>query len=332
MKLLITRKIPLAGIEILQQFPQIEIDYRQGAPLSAEELKKAIKDVEAIIPVIPDQITEQIIKAAPNLKLIATYSVGYDHIDLKTATAHKVFVANTPGDLTESVAEHAFALMLALGRKIVEADKYCREGDYKYWDPMLFLGPQFSNKTLGIVGFGRIGQHLAKIAHGGLNMKILYYDMKRCVTEVEEAYNAHCVSVEELLQNSDVVSLNCVLSPETHHLINDKRLRLMKPNAYLINTARGPVIDEEALVTALKENIIEGAALDVFENEPKIHPDLIKMRNVILTPHIASATREARIQMARMAAENVVDVLIKNQPPKNLVNTELSKQTISSLI
>ena len=330
-KVLITRKIPQAGIEILEQQPKLELDYRQGPPLSTEDLKKALKDVDAVIPVIPDKITKEVIAAGPKLKVIATYSVGYDHIDINAATTKKIYVANTPGDLTESVAEHAFALMLSLGRSIVSADKYTRSGKYKYWDPLIFLGPQFNGKTLGIVGFGRIGRHLAKIARNGLNMTILYSDVNRHETEEKET-NAKHVSLEELLQNSDVISLNCNYCAETKHLINERTLHLMKPTAYLINTSRGGVIDEKSLAQALKDGVIEGAALDVFEEEPKIHPDLLKMENVILTPHIASATREARIQMARMAAENVVEVLINNRPPINLVNKELSKDIISSLI
>lgn len=332
MKLLITRKLPQAGLELLSEHPEIQIDYRQGPPLTLIELEKAIKGVDAIIPVIPDKITSDVIKAAGSqLKIIATYSVGYDHIDLKSATQNHVYVSNTPGDLTESVAEHTFALMLALGRNVIVADDYVRAQEYKFWDPMIFLGPQFSKKTLGIVGFGRIGQHLAKIAYSGLDMQILYTD-KNNVLEAEKAYKAKKVTLDELLQNSDVISLNCNYSKENHHLINEHNIHLMKPTSYLINTARGAIIDEQALVEALKQNIIEGAALDVFENEPQINSELLHLKNVILTPHIGSATREARIQMARMAALNVIEVLINKKPPINLVNTELAKSSISSLI
>lgn len=328
MRVLITREIPEAGVDLLKEHPDIEIDMRCGPPLSAEEMKKALKGVDAIIPVIPDEITADIIKAGDKLKIIAAYSVGYDHIDIEAATRQKVYISNTPGDLTESVAEHAFALMVAVGRRIVEADKFVRQGDYKYWDPMIFLAPQFSGKTLGIVGFGRIGKHLAKMTKNGLNMDILYKDIKRS-EDAEKELGAKFVEMDELLEHSDVISLNCNLSEETRHLIGEKELRKMKPFAYIINTARGPIINEAALVTALEEEWIAGAGLDVFEGEPKLHEGLAELDNVVLTPHIASATREARIQMARMAAENVIDVLIENKAPENIVNKDLTQSLLA---
>ncbi len=196
---------------------------------------------------------------------------------------------------------------------------------------MAFIGPKFMNKTLGIVGFGRIGQFFARMAKYGLNMKILYTDTMPH-PEGENLLDAEKVSLEYLLSNSDVVSLHVNLTEETKHMIDSDQFKLMKPLAILINTARGPIIDENALVTALKENTIAGAALDVFENEPKIHPDLFKFKNVILTPHIASATWEARIQMARMAVENVLDVLVDKKPPRYLVNKELVKDVVNSIV
>lgn len=320
MKVFITREIPQAGISILEKHPGLEIDIRKGPPLSTEELKKGIADADTIIPVIPDKITKEIIDAGKKLKLIATYSVGYDHIDVEAATSKKIYVSNTPGDLTEAVAEHCLALMLTIGRRTAEADKYVRAGNYKYWDPMIFLGPKLLGKTLGVIGFGRIGQHFANLARDGLNMVILYNDVVQHPNQ-----GATFVSLDELLEKSDVVSLNCNLCEATHHLIGEPEFRKMKPTAYLINTARGPVVHEEALVRALKENWIAGAGLDVFEEEPKVHPDLLGLDNVVLTPHIASATREARIQMARMAAENVVDVLVNKKAPTNIVNKTLIK-------
>ncbi len=332
MKLLITREIPKAGIDLLKKYPEIKIDYRKGAPLSVEKMKEAIKDVDAIIPVIPDRITEEIIKAAgKNLKVIATYSVGYDHIDIPYATKEKIYVANTPGDLTESVAEHSFALMMALGKRIVEADTFCRKGKYKFWDPLIFIGPKFMGKTVGVVGFGRIGQQFARMCKYGLNMNVLYNDLKE-YPEIEKELGAKKVGIDELLGNSDVISLNCNLCEQTHHLIGEKQFSKMKPNALVINTARGPIINEESLACALKEGIIAGAALDVFEDEPTINKKLLKMGNVILTPHIASATWEARIEMARMAAQNVVDVLIDKKPPQYVVNKDLVEKCVTSLV
>ena len=332
-KVYITGKIQDNGIELLKR-KGLKVDLNlTGKDLTQEELKDIFSNYDALVTMPANKVDgELLFTASKNLKVIANYAVGYDNIDLKAAGERGIMITNTPGpEITESVAEHAFALMLSLGRSIVSADKYTRSGKYKYWDPLIFLGPQFNGKTLGIVGFGRIGRHLAKIARNGLNMTILYSDVNRHETEEKET-NAKHVSLEELLQNSDVISLNCNYCAETKHLINERTLHLMKPTAYLINTSRGGVIDEKSLAQALKDGVIEGAALDVFEEEPKIHPDLLKMENVILTPHIASATREARIQMARMAAENVVEVLINNRPPINLVNKELSKDTISSLI
>jgi len=331
-RVLITREIPQAGINILHQYRGIEIDYRQGKPLTPAALAKAIKGVDAVVPVIPDQITKEIIKeAGRSLKLIATYSVGFDHIDTEWATKKGIYVANTPGDLTESVAEHAFSLMMALARKISEADRFCREGNYKYWDPLGFIGPKMMGKTLGIIGFGRIGQHFAKMAKYGLDMEILYTD-PASHPEAEMLLNAKKASLDELLGNSDVVSLHCNLCDNTRHLIGENEFQKMKPLAFLINTARGPVVNEAALATALENGIIAGAALDVFEKEPVIKKELLALQNVILTPHIASATWEARIQMARMTAENIVDVLIGQKPPRYLVNKELqSKECISSL-
>lgn len=330
MKVLITRKIPQSGIREIQKHKGIELDYRQGAPLSDSELKKAVADVDVLVPVIPDKVTKEVIEASKKLKLIATYSVGYDHIDIETATAKKIFVSNTPGDLTEAVAEHSLALMMSLGRRIVEADRFCRAKKYDYWDPMIFVGPKFMGKTLGLVGFGRIGQFFARFARNGLGMNIIYTDVSQKV-EAENLLDAKKVDLDTLLNESDVISIHCNLSDETKHMIDYEQIKKMKPDAIIINTARGPVIDEKALVTALKDKVIAGAALDVFEEEPKIHPDLLKMDNVVLTPHIASATWEARIQMSNMVAENIIDVLVDKKPPRYIVNKELIKDSVKSI-
>jgi lactate dehydrogenase-like 2-hydroxyacid dehydrogenase len=331
MKLLITREIPQAGINILKQYPEIELDYRQGKPLTEKELIEAIKHVDAIIPVIPDRITEDIIKAGKNLKIISTYSVGYDHIDTITATKHKVYVSNTPGDLTESVSEFSLALLMSVSKKIVEGDTYCRKNHFKFWEPMKHIGPRLRGKTLGIIGFGRIGQQFAKMAKYGLDMEIVYVDLQRHL-EAENLLNAKKVELDELLGNSDIVSVHCNLTQETHHLIGEQQFSKMKPNAILINTARGPIVNEKALVKALDEKIIAGAGLDVFEDEPTINAKLKEMDNVVMTPHIASATWEARIEMATMAVNNVVEVLIKKQPPTNLVNKDMLEKCVTSLV
>jgi len=313
MKVLITRKIPDNAIRILKE-NGFEIDYRQGEPLSKEELIKSIQNVEAIIAVIPDQIDKDIINAGNRLKIISCYSVGFDNIDFQYAETKGIITTNTPGHLTESVAEHSAGLMLAVARNIVMADYFVRQGKYKFWDPLIFLGPSLNGKTLGIVGMGRIGQHLAKIAHHGLGMKILYTDPVKC--NLDEKFNGEFCNLEYVLNNSDIVSLNCLLNDQTRHLISEKEFKMMKPTAFLINTARGAVVNESALLDALKNKIIAGAGLDVFEDENNVNPEFFKLRNVVLTPHIASGTLEARIEMAKMAAENIVNYLVKKEEPK----------------
>jgi len=291
-----------------------EIDYRKGKPLSKEELKEAIQDVVAIVAVIPDQIDKEIIDCAKNLKIISCFSVGYDNIDYKYAFSKGIITTNTPGDLTESVAEHTIGLLLTVSRKIVMADYFVRGGNYKYWDPLNFLGPTLKGKTLGIVGMGRIGRHLAKIAHHGFGMKILYTDSKKC--DIDNETESLFCNLEYVLNNSDFVSLNCLLNEQTRHLIGERELRMMKPTSYLINTSRGAVVDEKALITALKNSIISGAGLDVFEDESNLNPEFYKMQNVVLTPHVASATYEARTEMGYLAAKNIIDYLLKKETPK----------------
>ncbi len=322
MKVLITREIPKTAHNILKKHPSITIDAREGAPLSEEELIEAVKDADAMIAVIPDKINEKVLAAAPNLKIVAHYAVGYDNIDVTTATKNGIYVSNTPGNLTETVAEFSMALMLAVGKKIVEADQYTRDGHYNYWDPMVFLSATFWGKTIGIVGMGRIGFHLAKIAKNGFNMQVLYHDSQRNDL-AEKELGAIYTSMDDLLEKSDFVSLHVPLLPSTHHLITSRELKKMKPTAFLINTSRGPVVEEDALFVALRDKWIEGAAIDVYEKEPQMYKGLRELPNVILTPHIASATREARIQMAKMAADNVVEVLINKRPPLNLVNNDV---------
>ena len=319
MKVLIGRKIPRAGINMLRQYPELELDYRQGSPLSPEELTKAASDADAIIAVIPDKITKELIEGAKNLKIIAAYSVGFDNIDLEAATKKGIYVSNTPGELTDSVAEFAMALMLAVGRQITRADRFVTDGKYDYWDPMIFLGPKFAGKTLGIVGMGRIGYHFAKMCKAAFGMEILYSDVQGNI-QADTELEARHVPLEELLGNSDIVSIHVPLLPSTRHMITNHEFKLMKPTAFLINTSRGPVIDEDDLIIALQEDWIAGAGIDVYEEEPKIRKELKELDNVVLTPHIGSATREARIEMARMAAANVIEVLINKKPPIHLVN------------
>ncbi len=280
-------------------------------------LKKGSYD--AVLCLLTDAIDAAVFDSAPSVKLYANYASGYDNIDVAEAKRRGITVTNAPADLTsEAVAEHTIALILALAARIVEADEFVRLGKYKGWSPMNFIGTDILGKTLGLIGAGRIGERVAYYSKG-LGMKIIYTDVVRN-DRIEKEYGAvYRGSVEEVLQAADVISLHVPLLDSTRHLINEARLRLMKPTGFLINTSRGPVVDEKALAEALKEKTIAGAALDVFEFEPKTVPGLAKLDNVILTPHIASASIEARDQMAEIAAQNIID-FFEGGKPRNIVN------------
>ncbi|HHV80820.1 MAG: D-glycerate dehydrogenase [Dictyoglomi bacterium] len=293
--------------------------------LTREELLQAVKGRDGILCLLTDKIDAEVFDAAgPQLKVVSNYAVGYDNIDVDEATKRGIVVTNTPGVLTETTADLAWALIMSVARRIVEADKFTRAGKYDGWAPMLFLGQDIYGKTLGIIGMGRIGQAVARRAKG-FNMKVLYNDIRRIPEELEKELNATFASMDEVIENSDFISLHTYLSPETYHLINEEKLKRMKKTAYLINTSRGPVIDEAALVKALKEGWIAGAGLDVYEFEPKLVPGLAECENAVLLPHIASASVETRTKMATMAAENLLAVLAGRMPP-NPVNPEVMKK------
>jgi len=286
---------------------------------SEKEIVNGVKGVDAMLSVLTDKITAKVMDAGiPALKIIANYAVGFDNIDLEAAKSRNIMVANTPGVLTDSVAEHTFTLMLAIAHRIAEADRFSRAGKYKAWGPELLLGTDLSGKILGIVGLGRIGTRVAHHAVKGFDMKVVYTDVKQNI-EFEKEFGARFAqTIDELLPQCDFVSLHVPLLESTHHLINETRLKLMKPTAFLINTSRGPVIDEKALALSLSKGEIRGAAIDVFEFEPEITKDLKKLDNIILTPHIASATRETRDKMTILAAENII-MALENRVPPNLV-------------
>lgn len=317
-KIFVTRPILEEGIELLKKEGyQVDIN-PEDRVLSKEELKKAIFGYDAVLCLLTDKIDREVLDAAgTNLKIVANYAVGYDNVDVAAAAERKVMVTNTPGVLTEAVAEHTFALLIAVAKHIAAADKFTREGNYKQWDPKGFLGPELKEKILGILGLGRIGSRVAEIGNKGFGMKIAYYDVKRN-TEFEQQLGATFGSVVDVLKSSDFVSIHVPLLSETKHLIGKNELSMMKREAILINTSRGPVVDEIALVEALKNKVIAGAGLDVYENEPDLTPGLADLPNVVLTPHIASATYEARNAMSRLAAENIIAAL-KGQEPPNLV-------------
>ena len=316
---LITRKIPEAGIKLLQEKGyRLKINDR-NRPLTRDELKVLVRDCDGIITLLSDTVDKEIMDAAPNLRVIANYAVGYNNINVDYATRRRILVTNTPDVLTPATADLVWALLMAVSKRIVEADAFVRVGKFKGWAPELFLGHDVTGKTLGIIGAGRIGQAVSRRAKG-FEMTLLYYS-KSSKPAFEAETGARRVSLEDLLQSSDFVSLHCPLTEETYHLLNEQRLKSMKSGSILINTARGPVVDEVALVQVLKHGPLAGAGLDVYEHEPQVHPELLKMKNVVLLPHIGSATTETRNEMARMVAHNIIAVLEKGRPvnPVNMV-------------
>lgn len=296
---------------------------KKGFELSVNDNRKKLTDLDlkdifskydAVISLIHNKIDEDVIAAAaPKLKVISNFAVGYDNIDAVAAKRRGIIVTNTPGVAGESVAEHTFLLILSATKKLIEADRFVRSGKFSGWDPNIFLSSQVFGKTIGIVGLGKIGSYVGHIAYGGFKMKILYHDIYRS-EDFEMLTEAEYVSLERLLKESDIITLHVPLLAETRHMISKKELSLMKDTAILINTSRGAVVDQEALIDALTKHKIAGAGLDVFEDEHHIPHELRVLGNTVLTPHIASATFETRIAMARVAAQNVIDVFEGKEP------------------
>ena len=313
MKILVTHKIPQNGIELLEEVGTVDV-YERDQVIPRAVFLDRVCGVDAVVTMVTDHADKELFDAAgPQLKVVANYAVGFDNIDVREATNRGITVTNTPGVLTEAVAEHALGLMLAVARRIPEADAFTRAGKYAGWMPLGFLGQSMWGKTLGIVGLGRIGTWIAEAAYRGFNMKIMYADVQHD-DELEIKLGATYHQLDTILKEADVVSIHVPLLESTRHLIGERELNLMKSSAILINTSRGPVIDEAALYHVLKENKIFGAGIDVFEREPKIYHGLEKLPNVVLTPHIASATIEARTAMAEIAANNVRSVLKTGKP------------------
>ncbi len=318
-KVLVTHSLPGKALETLGQ--KCEVDLAAGdSTLSKKEIIQRISDKDGLLCLLTDKIDGAVIRAGKNLKVISNYAVGFDNIDVRKATKKKIIVTNTPGVLTQAVAEHTFALLMSVARRIPEADRFARKGKYKGWKPDLLLGSELKGKTLGVIGLGRIGSIVAKIAKHGYGMKLVYFDENRR-EDLEKEFGFMFLPFEEVLKQSDFVSIHVVLSEKTRHLIGEKQLTMMKRTAYLINTSRGAVIDENALVKALQNKAIAGAALDVFEFEPKLAPGLKQLDNVVLTPHIASATIETRSAMAELAVDNLLAVL-EGRKPAAVVNPE----------
>ncbi|MCF2143036.1 MAG: D-glycerate dehydrogenase [Candidatus Heimdallarchaeota archaeon] len=320
-KVFLTRKIPKAALELLPENVELTAN-EENRVLTKEEIIEGVKGKDGLICLLTDKIDEEVIEAAgEQLKIIANYAVGYNNIDVEAATKRKIPVTNTPGVLTETTADLAFGLLMAIGRRIVESDKFTRAGKFKGWGPLLQLGTDIHGKTLGIIGCGRIGSAVARRAKKGFNMKVLYYNNKRN-EKLEEELGVEYAPFEELLEKADYVSLHVPLTEKTKHMISEKEFKKMKKTAYLINTSRGAVVNEKELLKALKRKEIAGAALDVYEKEPEITKGLEKMDNVILTAHIGSATKETRTKMGEIAIKNLLQGL-RGEKPDNCINKEI---------
>ncbi|MDP3741018.1 MAG: D-glycerate dehydrogenase [bacterium] len=310
----VTRKIPEAGLKLFPESFDVRVS-PHDRPLTAQELNAFVKGASAILSQLTDKIDSKVLEAVgKQLKIVANYAVGFDNIDLAAAKKRKVIITNTPNVLTEAVAEHAFALMMAASRRIVESDKFLRSGKYKGWAPGLLLGQQLEGKTLGILGLGRIGSRVAEIGSLGYKMKVIYFDRGQRNRELDAKIGSEPASMRRVLTASDFISIHVPLSAQTKHMIGKQELSSMKKTTVLINTARGPIIDERALAQALKNKTIFAAGLDVFEFEPEVIPTLKKLDNVTITPHTASATIEARDGMAATAAGNIIAVLSGKVP------------------
>ncbi len=325
-KIFVCRDIPDVGLKMLQKRKDVKIDiWENNQAIPRKELLKRVKGVDIILSILTDKIDAEVMDAAGvHLGMIANYAVGFDNIDLAEAKKRQIVVSNTPGEeISEAVAEHAIALIFALMHRIAEADRFARAGKYHGWGPKMLLGQDVYGKTLGLIGGGRIGTALARRMHDGFDVKIVYTDVKR--NPDLEKFGAKYLSKTALLKTADIVSLHVPLLPSTRHLISAKELTMMKKTAYLINTARGPIIDERALVKALQDGVIAGAGLDVFECEPLIACSpkdtaaLRKLQNVVLTPHTASATIGARQAMSRGAAINILAYLTRKTPPNAIL-------------
>lgn len=325
MKVLVTARMPEEVVSLISREHEVE-SYPDDPPMERQRLLRSVTDKEGLLCTITDRIDREVLDRAPALKVIANFGVGFEHIDLEAASRRGLPVTNTPGVLTDATAELALALILATARRVVEGDKRTRAGRFTYWAPMPFLGQEVSGKILGIIGLGRIGQAVAQRAQG-FRMKVIYHSRTRLDPGEEETLNVIFTSLETLLREADFVSLHVPLTPDTRHLIGRRELELMKPSAYLINTARGPVVDEAALVAALRERRICGAGLDVYEQEPELSPGLVELENAVLLPHLGSATIETRTRMAFMAAENLLTALRGERPPNCLNWTALQERT-----
>lgn len=324
-KILVTQKLPEPAYPLLEAIGEVKANKAEGAIWSYEELLSRGPGHDYIYCLLTDNIDERFLEACaaanPRTKMIANMAVGFNNINVEAATRLGIAVSNTPGVLSETTADLAFALLMATARRIPEAERYLRAGKYTGWGPLLFCGAEVHHSTLGLIGAGRIGKIIAQRAHG-FDMNVIYYDVYRMKPEEEAQYHLTYMPMDEVLKQADFISVHTPYMPSTHHLISERELGLMKPDAILINTARGPIVDEKALVKALQHGQIAGAGLDVFENEPAVERELLSMENVVLLPHIASASLKTRTLMATMASDNLVAHFHGQRPP-NILNPEV---------
>lgn len=315
-KALATRMLFDEARAILDQ--HLDVEYWTGPErITRAELLQHVADKDALLCLPTEKVDDELLTAAPKLKVAATISVGYDNIDVPACTRHRVVATNTPGVLDETTADFAWTILMAVARRLIEGENWVRSGTWPGMDMDQLLGSDVYGKTLGIIGFGRIGRCLARRAQG-FKMRVLYNNRNRVAPGIEREFGAEFADMDRLLRESDFVSIHAPLSPETRHLISTEQLAKMKPTAFLINTSRGPVVDEAALVAALEQKKIAGAALDVYEREPLVHPGLLPRKDVVLAPHLGSATLETRTKMAVVAARNVIAVLEGQRPPNPL--------------
>ncbi len=321
---LVTRVLPKPALDRIASKCDMTLYEGEGA-MPREQLLADIKAKVGAVTLLTDKVDDEFLDVAGDqLAIVANFAVGFDNIDVAACTRRGVLCSNTPDVLTETTADTAWALLMAAARRVAEGDRFLRRREPWIWGPLMMLGQDVNGRVLGIVGFGRIGQAMARRARG-FGMKVIYYDTYRPPPEVERGLRAEFRELDDLLAEADLLTLHTNLSEETHHLINAERLASMKPTAVIVNTSRGPVIDEAALAQALKEGQIFAAGLDVFEKEPEVHPDLLELENVVIIPHLGSATVDTRIAMGMLAAENLIAALEGRQPP-TLLNPEVWEQ------
>lgn len=318
-KIFLTRRLP----EQVMQRLAAECDLLHGdldRQLTREELIAGVRDAEGLICLLTDTVDAEVLDANPRLKVVSNYAVGYNNIDVAAATERNVAVTNTPGVLTDCTADMAWALLMATARRVTEGDALVRSGNWTGWEPLQLLGAEVSGATIGLIGFGRIGQAVAKRAQG-FDMSVLYWNRTRLDADQERALNVRYSELADLLPQSDYVSVHVALTEQTRHLLGHEQFLTMKSTAVLINTSRGPVVDEAALVNALRSGQLAGAGLDVYEDEPAVHPGLVELANVVLAPHLGSATIQTRNKMGFVAVDNCLAACAGRQPP-NLVNPQ----------